>query len=99
MERVVGKPLSSASKEWMFNPPNKEECAATGMSDNGRVLRGVLTQDLEHSLGEVLGSDGLFSTANDMFIFSQMILNKGIYNNNRIFGKVTVDKMTSGITN
>ncbi len=109
LERVIGKSLSLAAREWifdplgmkntMFNPPNKEECAATGISDNGRVLRGVLTQDLEHSLGEVLGSDGLFSTAQDMFIFSQMILNNGIYNNNRILGKVTVNKMTVGITN
>ena len=109
LERVMGKPLSLAAKEWifdplgmentMFTPPNKEKCAATGISDAGRVLRGVLTQDLEHSLGEVLGSDGLFSTAKDMFIFSQMILNKGTYNNNRILGKVTVDKMTTGISN
>ena len=109
LERVIGKPLSEAAKEWifeplgmkntMFNPPDIEQCAATGISDNGRVLRGVLTQDLEHSLGEVLGSDGLFSTAKDMFIFSQMILNKGYYNNNRIFGKITTDKMTTGITN
>lgn len=109
LERVLGKSLSEAAKEWifeplgmkntMFNPPDIEQCAATGISDNGRVLRGVLTQDLEHSLGEVLGSDGLFSTAKDMFIFSQMILNKGSYNNNRILGKLTADKMTTGITN
>ena len=109
LERVIGKSLSLAAKEWifdplgmnntMFNPPDKGKCAATGISDNGRVLRGVLTQDLEHALGEVLGSDGLFSTAEDMFTFSQMILNKGTYNNNRIFGKVAVDKMTTGITN
>ncbi len=109
LERVIGKPLSLAAKEWifdplgmentMFNPPDKEKCAATGISDAGRVLRGVLTQDLEHYLGEVLGSDGLFSTAKDMFIFSQMILNKGVYNNNRILGKLTTNKMTTGITN
>ena len=83
----------------MFNPSDIEQCAATGISDSGRVLRGVLTQDLEHSLGEVLGSDGLFSTAKDMFIFSQMILNKGSFNNNRILGKLTTNKMTTGITN
>ena len=75
LERVIGKSLSLAAKEWifdplgmnntMFNPPDKGKCAATGISDNGRVLRGVLTQDLEHALGEVLGSDGLFSTAED----------------------------------
>jgi len=109
LERVMEKPLSSAAKEWifdplgmkntMFNPQDKENCATTGKSDNGRLLRGELTQDLEHYLGEVLGSDGLFSTAKDMFVFSQMILNKGIYQGQRILGEITVNKMTEGVTN
>ena len=109
LERVIEKPLSLAAKEWifnplemkntMFNPKGKENCAATGISDRGRLLRGELTQDLEHYLGEVLGSDGLFSTAKDMFVFSQMILNQGIYQGHRILGKITVKKMTEGLTN
>jgi len=109
LERIMEKPLSLAAKEWifdplrmkntMFNPQDKENCAATGKSDNGRLLRGELTQDLEHYLGEVLGSDGLFSTAKDMFVFSQMILNKGIYKGQRILGEITVNKMTEGVTN
>jgi len=109
LERVIEKSLSSAAKEWIFNPlgmkntifnpQDKENCAATGKSDNGRLLRGELTQDLEHYLGEVLGSDGLFSTAKDMFVFSQMILNKGIYQGQRILGEITVNKMTEGLTN
>jgi len=109
LERVMGKPLSLAAKEWifeplemkntMFNPQDKENCAATGISDSGRLLRGELTQDLEHYLGEVLGSDGLFSTAKDMFVFSQMILNQGIYQGHRILGGITVKKMTEGLTN
>ncbi|MEA1939312.1 MAG: serine hydrolase domain-containing protein, partial [Candidatus Caldatribacteriota bacterium] len=109
LERVMEKPLSLAAKEWifdplqmkntMFNPQSKENCAVTGKSDDGRLLRGELTQNLEHYLGEVLGSDGLFSTAEDMFIFSQMILNKGIYQGQRILGETTVNKMTVGVTN
>ena len=109
LERVIEKPLSLAVKEWifdplemkntMFNPQNKENCAATGISDSGRLLKGELTQDLEHYLGEVLGSDGLFSNAKDMFVFSQMILNQGIYQGQRILGRITVKKMTEGLTN
>ena len=109
LEQVIEKPLSLAVKEWifdplgmkntMFNPQNKNNCAATGKSDSGRLLRGELTQDLEHYLGEVLGSDGLFSTAKDMFTFSQMILNKGSYKGQRILGRITVNKMTDGLTN
>jgi len=109
LERVMEKSLSLAAKEWifdplrmkntMFNPQDKENCAATGKSDDGRLLRGELAQDLEHYLGEVLGSDGLFSTAKDMFVFSQMILNKGIYQSQRILGEITINKMTEGVTN
>jgi len=109
LERVMEKSLSLSAKEWifdplgmkntMFNPQDKENCAATGKSENGRLLRGELTQDLEHYLGEILGSDGLFSTAKDMFVFSQTILNKGIYRDQRILGEITVNKMTEGVTN
>ena len=47
LERIIEKPLSSAAKEWifdplemkntMFNPQDKENCAATGKSDRGRL--------------------------------------------------------------
>ena len=109
IERVLGKDLSSASQEMifeplgmedtMFNPPDKGRCAATGVSDKGRILRGELTQDLEHYMGEILGSDGLFSNAHDMLIFSEMLLNGGIYNGKRILSERTVEKMIYDISN
>ncbi len=100
LEKVLAKDLGEAADEYifkplgmthtMFNPPDKMQCAATGFSDTGRALRGDICQDLEHYLGEVLGSDGLFSTAEDMNTFSQMLLNRGTYNGKNIlrsFGK------------
>ena len=109
LEKISGKPLSLAAKEWifdpvgmkntMFNPPDKMNCAATGASDTGRPLRGEICQDLENYLGEVLGSDGLFSTAEDMYLFSQMLLDGGTCNNKRIFSDIAVENMTEGITN
>ena len=109
MERILGSTLQDAAKQWifdplgmrntMFNPPVRENCAAVGVSDAGRELRGEICQDLEHYLGEVLGSDGLFSTAEDMTIFSRMILNGGTLNGQRILGRPAVAKMTEGITN
>jgi len=109
LEKIIGKPLSLAAKEWifdpvgmkntMFNPPDKMQCAATGTSDTGRVLRGEICQDLENYLGEVLGSDGLFSTAEDMFLFSKMLLDGGSCNNKKVFSDIAVKEMTEGITN
>ena len=93
----IFKPLGM--KHTMFNPPDKMQCAATGFSDTGRALRGDICQDLEHFLGEVLGSDGLFSNAEDMNIFSQMLLDRGSYKGKRIFSESSVSKMTEGITN
>ncbi|NHZ86816.1 MAG: serine hydrolase, partial [Planctomycetia bacterium] len=46
------------------------------------------------SLGGVAGHAGLFSTANDLAIFSQMMLNGGKYNNERIFSTEIVDLFT-----
>ena len=109
IERMMGKDLSAAAKELifeplgmnntMFNPARKDQCVVTGISDKGRLLRGELTQDLEHYMGEVLGSDGLFSNAHDMFIFSEMLLNGGVYRGKRILGQQTVNKMIGKVTN
>lgn len=87
LEAAAGMDLDRAAKEWVFEPlgmsdttyrpPDPSRCADTGLSDTGRSLRGQLTQDLEHDMGEILGSDGLFSTARDMVLFSRMLLESG----------------------
>lgn len=109
LEKIMNMNLAEASKELifnplgmvntMFNPPSKKICADTGVSGSGRKLRGELTQDLEHYMGGVLGSDGLFSNAHDMLLFSQMLLGKGIYDGKRILGKNIIERMTNGISN
>lgn len=109
IEKILGQDLHAASRELifdplgmkntMFNPSCKRSCAATGVSDRGRRLRGELTQDLEHYMGEVLGSDGIFSNARDMLVFSEMLLNGGTYGGKRILGEVTVEKMTGELSN
>ncbi|WP_319475792.1 serine hydrolase domain-containing protein [Marispirochaeta aestuarii] len=109
LEKLMGKSLAAAASEWFFTPlgmknttftpKNRESCAATGVSDRGRSLRGEICQDLEHALGEVLGSDGLFSNAHDMFVFSQMLLEKGIHNTHRFFSDPSLERMTRGVSN
>lgn len=109
LERIMGKDLAQAAREWifeplgmkdtLFTPPEKSMCADTGSSDSGRPLRGELCQDLEHDMGEVLGSDGLFSTARDMLVFSEMILNGGVYGGRRVLGEIATERMTGAPTN
>ena len=108
LERVMGMDLAEASGEYifgplgiedtMFNPPCRERCASTGTAPDGRDLTGGLTQGLEHDMGGVLGSDGLFSTAHDMLAFSRMLMGGGTCGRKRILGRRTVERMTKGIS-
>jgi len=109
LERIMGRNLDIASRELifdplemndtMFNPSDKKRCAATGISDRGRMLRGELVQDLEHYMGEILGSDGLFTNAKDMLKFSSMLLKSNKSNGKNILEEKTIDKMIGKITN
>jgi len=88
LERIIEKPLSLAAREWIFDPlgmkntlfvpSDKDNCAATGISDSGRLLRGE---------------------TRDMFVFSQMLLNRGYFQGKRVLGEITVDNMIGDITN
>ncbi len=109
LEKAAGMDFGQAAEKWFFAPlgmrntsfvpQDRKRCAATGFSDTQRELRGELTQDLEHYLGEVLGSDGLFSNAHDMYVFSQMLLNGGSYNGARVLSEAAVNEMMYGCTN
>jgi CubicO group peptidase (beta-lactamase class C family) len=108
LERIMGMDLAEASHEYifgplgmedtMFTPSCRERCASTGTAGDGRDLTGGLTQDLEYYMGGVLGSDGLFSTAHDMLVFSEMLMGGGSYGGKRILGRKTVERMTEGLS-
>jgi CubicO group peptidase (beta-lactamase class C family) len=50
----------------------------------GYPLKGEVHDENAYALGGVAGHAGLFSTANDLAIFAQMMLNGGTYNGTRI---------------
>jgi uncharacterized protein YbbC (DUF1343 family)/CubicO group peptidase (beta-lactamase class C family) len=57
-------------------------------------LRGQVHDPTSFRMNGVAGHAGLFSTANDLAIFCQMILNGGIYNGVRILSPLGVAAMT-----
>ncbi len=61
----------------------------------GRWMRGEVHDPRAYEMGGVAGHAGLFSTADDLAIFCQMILNKGEYNGVRILAPYTVERMVS----
>jgi uncharacterized protein YbbC (DUF1343 family)/CubicO group peptidase (beta-lactamase class C family) len=61
----------------------------------GRWMRGEVHDPRAYEMGGVAGHAGLFSTADDLAIFCQMILNRGEYNGVRILAPYTVERMIS----
>ena len=60
----------------------------------GYPLRGEVHDENAFALGGVVGHAGLFSTAGDLAIFAQMMLNRGEYNGVRIIADSTVRLFT-----
>ena len=60
----------------------------------GYPLRGEVHDENAYALGGVAGHAGLFSTASDLSIFAQMLLNGGTFNGTRILADSTVTLFT-----
>ncbi len=61
----------------------------------GYPLRGEVHDENAYALGGVAGHAGLFSTAADLSVFAQMMLNGGEYNGVQIISRPTVELFTS----
>ena len=64
------------------------------MPPRGYPLKGEVHDENAHALGGVAGHAGLFSTAKDLAVFAQMMLNGGTYNDVRIVADTTVALFT-----
>ena len=68
---------------------------ADNVGTEGEVwLRGEVHDPTSYRMNGVAGHAGLFSTANDLAIYCQMILNHGTYGGVRILAPLTVAEMT-----
>ncbi len=70
------------------------DSGASAGPEGDEWLRGEVHDPTSFRMGGVAGHAGLFSTANDLAIFCQMILNRGEYRGVRILGPMTVAEMT-----
>ena len=91
----IYKPLGM--KDTGFLPPAsvKARIAPTEQRE-GRWMRGEVHDPRSYLLGGIAGHAGLFSTANDLALYCQMMLNQGQLNGARILGPMTVARMTEG---
>ena len=90
-ERVTG-PLSMTDTQYNPGPELKSRIAATEYEPyvNRGMVWGEVHDENAWSLGGVAGHAGLFSTADDLAIFCQMLLNGGHYRGHRILSEAMV---------
>lgn len=108
VEAVTGQRLDVFLQERVFDPLNMQETAfrphwtlrdriaPTELTPpRGYPLRGEVHDENAFVLGGIAGHAGLFSTASDLAVFAQMILNGGELNGVRIVADSTVALFTA----
>ena len=95
LERRVFKPLGMEDTQFRPDPSLKGRIAPTELTPpRGYPIRGEVHDENAFTLGGVAGHAGLFSTASDLSIFAQMMLNGGTFNGTRIVADSTVALFT-----
>ncbi len=105
IERQSGLTVDAFSKQNIFEPlgmsesgyvPSEElkKRAATTEQRESRWMRGEVHDPRAFLMDGVAGHAGLFSTAEDIAIYAQMMLNGGQYGGKRILSQATVELMT-----
>jgi uncharacterized protein YbbC (DUF1343 family)/CubicO group peptidase (beta-lactamase class C family) len=108
VRRLSGKTLSEFARENVFDPLGMHETtflpsaalrpriAPTELDKiTGQPLRAVVHDDTSRYMGGVAGHAGLFTTADDLAKFAQMLLDGGEGNGTRLFSAATIEKFTS----
>ena len=113
VEAVAGMSLDAFAKQAIWGPlgmsdttynPSASQiprCAATGpgsLNLRPGPLRGSVQDDQDWKVGGIVGCDGVFATARNVAIFSQMILNGGRYGDVRILPRKLVASMVANQT-
>ena len=110
MEVISGKPFDAFLKERIFKPLKMKDteyyvpseklarvAAVYSLADSVGIkkLMNPEINNVSIPVKFLSGNGGLFSTVSDYMIFSQMLINKGVYNGKRLLKSKTVDLMTS----
>ncbi|WP_412540907.1 serine hydrolase domain-containing protein [Longispora sp. K20-0274] len=106
VEKVTGQPLDQALRAGVTGPlglrdtgflplgwAGRDRLVATDARSSRGLLRGVVHDDVANILGGVAGHAGVFSTAADLGVVGQALLDGGQYNGKRILSEGTVRRM------
>jgi len=108
IEKLSGQPLDVFCREQIFNPLKMNETGYNPPAPflaripptefdswRGRMVHGQVHDENAFSLGGVSGHAGLFSTARDLAIFLNMLLNSGAYEGGRFLKPATIALFTA----
>jgi CubicO group peptidase (beta-lactamase class C family) len=106
VQKIGGESLDRFSGKHIFEPLGLRhttfkpqgalaERAAPTEQRGGRWIQGDVHDPRAFLLGGVAGHAGLFSTADDLAVFAQMLLNQGEFKGERVLSPATVKIMTS----
>lgn len=107
VHQLSGQLVSDFAREQVFQPldmrdtrflPPAAEVSRIAPTEfdpaGGPPLRGVVHDPTARFMGGVTGDAGLFTTADDLAKFAQMMLNRGVFRGKRLFSEQVVDKFT-----
>jgi beta-N-acetylhexosaminidase len=109
LERSTGKTMDELARDQifapldmsstMFNPPknllNRIAPTENDATFRKRLLQGEVHDENAFAMGGVAGHAGMFSTASNLAVFCQMLLNGGIYGHHRLLTRATISQFTS----
>ena len=93
----IFKPLEMKDTSFKPSPPLRPRIAPTQYQHEttGKILWGEVHDPMAYSMGGVAGHAGLFSTADDLAIFAQMLLDGGSREGVQVLSPPMVKKMTT----
>jgi len=96
VDSVFYSPLGMSSTMFLPGAEDRERAVPTEFDSLYRhaLVRGVVHDENAYALGGVSGHAGLFSTASDLAVFVQMILNGGTYGGTRYLRPSTIALFT-----
>ncbi len=106
IQKVTGQTVAEFATENIFKPLKMRHTFFTPLPEFFRLcvptevvgdepLVGIVHDPLARLQGGISGNAGLFSTAGDLAIFAQMILNRGKFKGLRVLSPLAVERMTS----
>ncbi|MGQ5259844.1 serine hydrolase domain-containing protein [Micromonospora sp. ZYX-F-536] len=78
---------------WISSAERAARMVATDARSSRGLLRGVVHDDVANHLGGIAGHAGIFSTAAEVAVIGQLLLDGGTYGGRRILAESTVRRM------